>query len=110
LPSSATNFSLKLIPPVARPITGIRTSETIEPTIAPKAPPMMTPTAMSTTLPLRANALNSETKPIRTLLGKRTWSLAGVETARGARGAGYGRIASGTSAITREARASETQI
>src|SRR5262245_4926023 len=57
-------WSEKLIPPVARPTTGIITSDTREPTIAPKAPPMITPTAMSTTLPFMAKALNSEITPM----------------------------------------------
>ena len=34
-------------------------SLTIEDTILPKAPPMITPTAMSTALPFMANCLNS---------------------------------------------------
>ena len=38
---------------------GISTSETSDFTMVPKAPPMMMPTAMSTTLPLTANSLNS---------------------------------------------------
>ena len=38
---------------------GITTSPTNELTILPKAPPMITPTAISTTLPRMANFLNS---------------------------------------------------
>lgn len=38
---------------------GITTSATIEETIFPNAPPMITPTAMSTTLPFMAKALKS---------------------------------------------------
>jgi hypothetical protein len=41
------------------PIGGMITSFTTESTILPKAAPMMMPTAMSTTLPLTANSLNS---------------------------------------------------
>ena len=51
--------SLKLRPPMSRPIGGITTSDTNDVTIFPNAPPMITPTAMSITLPLRANILNS---------------------------------------------------
>ena len=51
--------SLKSTPPISRPIGGITTSPTKELTILPKAAPMMIPTAMSTTLPLTAKALNS---------------------------------------------------
>ena len=43
------------------PITGMIRSFTTESTILPKAPPIMTPTARSMTLPLTANSLNSET-------------------------------------------------
>ena len=47
---------------------GIRMSLTSDDTILPNAPPMMTPTAMSITLPLRANSLNSlKNAMIRTL-------------------------------------------
>ena len=46
------------------PINGISTSSTNEVTILPKAPPMITPTAMSITLPFMANSLNSLTNPI----------------------------------------------
>src|SRR6187401_305115 len=70
LPSSATNRSLKFTPPVANPTIGIKMSLTAEPTTAPNAPPMTTPTAMSTTLPRSANALNSLNIPmIRFLRG-----------------------------------------
>src|SRR5262245_25801253 len=41
------------------PIGGISTSLTSEVTMAPKAAPMMRPTAMSTTLPRMANSRNS---------------------------------------------------
>src|SRR6266496_4756002 len=46
-------------PPVTRPTTGMTRSLTSESTILPKAPPMITPTARSTTLPLIANSRNS---------------------------------------------------
>ena len=55
-----SNFrSLKLTPPMSHPIGGMMISFTIELTIFPNAPPMITPTAMSTALPFTANALNS---------------------------------------------------
>ena len=41
------------------PIGGISTSFTSDDTIFPNAPPMMTPTARSMTLPRIANSLNS---------------------------------------------------
>src|SRR6266545_2155080 len=44
--------------PRSRPIGGMRTSPTKDDTIFPKAPPMMTPTASSATLPRRMNSLN----------------------------------------------------
>src|SRR5262245_28694185 len=48
------------------------TSPTSESTILPKAPPMMTPTARSITLPLTANSLNSDAKlTFRLLLAHR---------------------------------------
>ncbi len=50
----------KSSPPVMAPMMGMMTSPTSELTMAPKAaPPMMTPTARSTTLPFIANSLNS---------------------------------------------------
>src|SRR5260370_21530857 len=45
--------------PSSRPIGGIITSSTSEDTIFPKAAPIITPTAKSTTLPRMANSLNS---------------------------------------------------
>src|SRR5438128_2533053 len=51
--------SLKLTPPMALPMGGMRMSLTMEVTILPKAAPMTTPTARSTTLPRMANSLNS---------------------------------------------------
>ncbi len=41
------------------PITGMKMSWTAELTMAPKAAPMITPTARSTTFPRSANFLNS---------------------------------------------------
>jgi hypothetical protein len=51
---------------------GMIRSPTTESTILPKAPPMITPTARSMTLPLMANSLNSLTMlmmPPSTVLG-----------------------------------------
>ncbi len=45
------------------PITGMKMSWTAELTIAPKAAPMITPTARSTTFPRSANFLNSSSIP-----------------------------------------------
>src|SRR4051812_4054706 len=50
------------------PITGMMRSDTIELTIAPKAAPMITPTARSTTLPFSANFLNSSIMNVRPAL------------------------------------------
>src|SRR5437868_10765593 len=47
-------------PPVNRPTTGMMMSLTSESTILPNAPPMITPTARSTTLPFNANSRNSD--------------------------------------------------
>jgi len=49
----------KSVLPISAPIGGIRMAFTSDDTILPKAPPMITPTAMSITFPLRANSLNS---------------------------------------------------
>src|SRR5215467_8745856 len=49
----------KSICPSKRPMGGIITSSTSDETIFPKAAPMITPTARSTTLPRIANSLNS---------------------------------------------------
>src|SRR5216683_2555295 len=46
-------------PPTMRPTTGMMRSLTSESTILQNAPPMITPTARSTTLPLTANSRNS---------------------------------------------------
>src|SRR5438552_5523455 len=53
------NQLLKSRPPTSRPTTCMMMSLTSESTILPKAPPMITPTAKSTTLPLTANSRNS---------------------------------------------------
>ena len=47
------------MPPMSIPTRGMMTSLTREVVILPKAPPMTTPMAMSSTLPRRANSLNS---------------------------------------------------
>ena len=51
--------SEKLTPPISHPIGGMMISSTIDETILPNAPPMITPTAISTALPFIANSLNS---------------------------------------------------
>src|SRR5262249_5851621 len=51
--------SLKSSPPITLPIGGMMISLTSDVTTAPKAAPMMTPTARSRTLPRIANSLNS---------------------------------------------------
>ena len=61
---------LKLAPPVRAPSRGIRMSLTREVTILLKAPPIMTPTAMSMMFPLRINALNSFITLLMLLIGK----------------------------------------
>ena len=62
-PSSATNFVAKSLPFVIRPIRGITRSLTTDVTIFWKAPPMITPTARSITLPRIAKSLNSLRNP-----------------------------------------------
>ena len=49
----------KSIPPVTVPIRGIRILSTSEETILPNAAPIITPTAISNTLPRIAKSLNS---------------------------------------------------
>src|SRR5438309_10479867 len=61
-------LSAKFTLPIALPMGGMMMSLTIEVTILPNAPPMMMPTAMSTTLPRIANSLNSLTIPMTLLL------------------------------------------
>src|SRR5262249_23034245 len=58
-PESVTNSSAQFTRPRARPMGGIKRSFTKEVTMAPKAAPMTTATARSTTLPRIRNALNS---------------------------------------------------
>src|ERR1043166_1811547 len=58
---------------------GVRTSATSELTILPKAPPMMTPTAISTTLPRIANSLNSWIRLMLCLLDERATGRHGTE-------------------------------
>src|SRR5271170_4883906 len=53
------NQLLKSSPPTTRLTTGMIRSLTSESTILPNAPPMITPTARSTTLPLTAKSRNS---------------------------------------------------
>jgi hypothetical protein len=50
---------LKFTPPTRVPSSGMITSSTSDATILPKAAPMITPTARSTTLPFMAKLLNS---------------------------------------------------
>src|SRR3954469_5443980 len=47
------------MPPTSTPTTGMTMSATSEETIFPKAAPMITPTARSTTLPFTAKSRNS---------------------------------------------------
>ena len=51
----------KSYPPLITPTTGVKISLTRLFTIEVKAPPTITPTAISTTFPLKANFLNSST-------------------------------------------------
>ncbi|TDM08647.1 MAG: 4-hydroxythreonine-4-phosphate dehydrogenase PdxA [Ideonella sp. MAG2] len=67
-PARGMNLFEKSRPPKTRPTKGMIKSETTESTILPKAPPMMTPTARSTTLPFIANSLNSVAKLMKTPL------------------------------------------
>ena len=53
------NMLEKSTPPVRTPIGGMMMSSTSDLTMVEKAAPMMTPTAMSMTLPRSANSLNS---------------------------------------------------
>ena len=62
--SSTSGFSTifscpRSTPPMSRPISGMNTSFTREVVILPNAVPMITPTAISMTLPRMANSLNS---------------------------------------------------
>ena len=63
---------------VKRPTTGMITSFTSESTILPNAPPMITPTARSTTLPFTANSRNSDIMP----MGRFSSLSGGVKSAK----------------------------
>src|SRR5258706_1307550 len=52
------------MPPTRTPISSMMMSATNDETILPKAAPMITPTARSTTLPLTANSRNSFSQPL----------------------------------------------
>src|SRR3954464_9687588 len=56
---SSTNRLAKSTLPMASPMGGMMTSSTNDLTMVPNAPPMMMPTAKSSTLPRSAKALNS---------------------------------------------------
>ena len=60
--SKYLHSSEKLVPPTSNPIGGMMMSATTEDIIFPKAPPIITPTAMSTTFPRMTNALKSSKK------------------------------------------------
>ena len=59
LPKTRNRLEKSIFPPKREDIRGMIMSLTRESTIFPKAPPIMTPTARSMTLPLTAKALNS---------------------------------------------------
>ena len=54
--------SVKLTPPIKIPISGVKIFSTRLETIFPKAAPIITPNAISITLPLAINSLNSSKK------------------------------------------------
>src|SRR3989344_539831 len=56
---SRMNLLEKSTPPKIQPTSGMMRSAVSDPVIVAKAPPMMTPTARSMTLPLAINSLNS---------------------------------------------------
>src|SRR6476659_917831 len=61
----STHFqSVALTPPVSMATTGMTMPSTSAVTILPKAPPITTPTARSTTLPRAMKALNSRSMPM----------------------------------------------
>src|SRR6266403_2602187 len=87
-------MSEKFTPPMISPSGGMMTSPTSDETIFPKAAPMMTPTARSTTLPFMANSLNSDamlmagsawwagtngTQALRIRASEKRWSLQRAE-------------------------------
>ena len=59
-----------LLPPAKMPRMGLMMSLTRELVMALKAPPMMTPTARSRTLPRAMNCLNSAIKPLVLDIGR----------------------------------------
>jgi hypothetical protein len=69
---------------VTAPITGMKTSPTSESMILPNAAPMITPIARSTTLPRRANFLNSSSMATSVAIGADASS--GARTGAGRRG------------------------
>ena len=64
IPNGPALMVEKSTPPITALTIGMIRSSTTEPTIFPNAPPITTPTAMSTTFPRIANALNSEAMDI----------------------------------------------
>ncbi|MNL42119.1 hypothetical protein D3C87_1645570 [compost metagenome] len=64
---STMNRLEKSMPPMMRPMSGMKISSTIEETMAPKAAPMITPIARSIMLPLMAKSRNSLKTLISTL-------------------------------------------
>ncbi len=60
--------SVKSTPPITNPIGGIKISFTKESIILPKAPPITTPTAKSTTFPLETKSRNSDVNDIMVFL------------------------------------------
>src|SRR6187549_3190433 len=65
MPSSETNSCEKSVPPIAMPTTGMMMPSTSAVMILPKAAPMTTAIARSTTLPRAMKSLNSLTIPMR---------------------------------------------
>ena len=63
----------KLMPPRRIPMIGVMMSETSELTILEKAPPMITPTASSTTLPRLMKALKSSKKDLGSTVDSRAF-------------------------------------
>ena len=58
VPNTTKRFVKSILPPKRVEMRGMTMSFTKESTIFPNAPPIMTPTARSMTLPLTAKALN----------------------------------------------------
>ena len=58
VPRTTKRLVKSILPPKGLEMRGTTMSLTKESTILPKAPPIMTPTARSMTLPLTAKALN----------------------------------------------------